>query len=139
MISNKLTSLLNEWHPKLKGISEIDSTKVVGSRWNRKQLIGHLIDSAANNHHRFIRLQQGNLIGFPGYEQDHWVDHGGYLSNSWSNIVDLWYLYNVQIVHLINDIKPESLSYKWVDKNLDLYFLVEDYVIHMDHHLQTIV
>ena len=57
MDASYLQGLVGEWSERLARISEQDSLKVVGSKWTRKQLLGHLIDSAANNYQRFVRLR----------------------------------------------------------------------------------
>ena len=106
--------------------------------WTRKQVLGHMIDSAANNHQRFIRLQSGDLANFPPYDPDIWVERGAYAENSWTSVVTLWHLYNVQLVHIITGIPAEVLTNRWVDQNVDLAFLVHDYVDHMVGHLKEV-
>ena len=87
MDAGRLRQIIAEWHGRLAGVSEQDATQVVGSRWTRKQLLGHLIDSTANNHQRLVRLQQGHLAGFPGYDQEHWVEAGDYNRSAWDDLV----------------------------------------------------
>ena len=136
---NTLRQTIDVWLPKLRLITEEQANQVVGSKWTRKQLIGHLIDSAANNHQRFIRLQQGDLSGFPGYDQEQWVDKGHYSYNTWSNIIQLWYLYNQQLALVIEHVDVRQLHATWTDKKADLQFLMEDYVAHLSHHLERVV
>jgi hypothetical protein len=138
MDASRLADALQIWHPRLLTIAAPATDAVVGSAWTRKQVMGHLIDSAANNHQRFIRLQSGDLSGFPPYDPDIWVERGAYTGNSWTNVVTLWHLYNVQLVHVITGIRADALTNRWTDKNVDLAFLVHDYVDHMVGHLHQI-
>jgi hypothetical protein len=80
MDASHLEGLIGKGNEILLRISEHESMEVVGSKWTRKQLLGHLIDSASNNYQRFVRLQQGNLVGFPGYDQEFWVAAAGVLT-----------------------------------------------------------
>jgi hypothetical protein len=81
--------------PKLRAISEsrAEQPRAPG-KWSPKQVIGHLIDSAANNHQRFVRAQEGESYTGPGYKQDHWVAVQGYQEASWDDLVALWCAYN---------------------------------------------
>ncbi len=136
MNADHLKHVVGEWADKLSGFSEQQSMEIAGTKWTRKQLLGHLIDSTANNHHRFVRLQQGNLIGFPAYEQEHWVFAGNYNENSWSNLVGLWRLYNLQLAIVVENIDPQCENNVWEGHDADLRFLVEDFVRHQVHHLK---
>ena len=67
-------------------------------KWSSKQIVGHLIDSAANNHLRFVRAQTINDLMCPGYDQEAWVDAQRYDEESWTNLVQLWSAYNEALV-----------------------------------------
>src|SRR5438552_15754878 len=62
--------------------------------WSRKQILGHLVDSAANNHHRFVRAQFESDFAMPGYLQDSWVESNRYDARAWSELVEFWTLHN---------------------------------------------
>jgi len=136
MDATALLEALAAWHPRLAKLGDADAGQVVGSRWTRKELLGHLLDSAVNNHQRFVRLRQGELRGFPGYEQDAWVEAGGYRNASWSQLVSLWHLFNLQLAAVIREIPEAAAANRWVDKDVDLAFLVRDYTAHLLHHLE---
>src|SRR4026209_557981 len=86
---------------RLLKLSEEQSQEAQGEgKWTRKQILGHLIDSAANNHQRFVRAQFDNALVFPGYEQERWVDVQHYHGEDWSQLVQLWKLYNLHLAHL---------------------------------------
>ena len=135
MDASRLSLLITEWSGRLARISEQESLKVVGSAWTRKQLLGHLIDSTANNHQRFVRLQQGDLDGFPGYDQEAWVAAGHYDRTPWASLVELWRLYNLQLVAIVEGIDPGCAANRWQDGEVDLGFLIEDFPRHTLHHL----
>ncbi len=81
---------------RLSQISEEQSTKpLADGKWSRKEVIGHLIDSAANNHARFVRAQLDNNLVFPGYEQEKWVAIQRYNEEPWRQLVALWQHYNL--------------------------------------------
>ena len=107
-------------------------------KWSPKQVIGHLIDSASNNHQRFVRAQEGTSFAGPGYAQDHWVAVQGYQESSWDEIVALWRAYNRHLAHVIERI-PEArrgtLCTVGDDAPVTLGFLAYDYVRHLRHHL----
>lgn len=111
-------------------------------KWSRKQVLGHLVDSAANNHQRFVRLQLGPRIDLPGYDGDAWVRVQRYQDRPWLEIVQLWQTYNTQLAAVIRSVDPKSLQNVWHTpdgKDLTLEFLMQDYVSHLRHHLDQIL
>jgi hypothetical protein len=138
---------------RLKNIPETQSgRKNSPDAWSAKETIGHLIDSAANNHQRFVRAQFTDDLVFPGYQQDQWVNSQKYRDESWSEVVQLWSSYNLHLVHGASAIpeymltKPRSrhtldqIAFKLVDKNdpATLEYLIRDYLDHLRHHLDQI-
>ena len=106
--------------------------------WSKKELIGHLIDSASNNHQRFVRLQLADDLRLPKYEQEGWVRVQGYQTTDWISLVSLWRAYNLHLARLIRDANPDALQHtcKLGDgERVTLQFLMEDYVVHLEHHL----
>ncbi len=111
-------------------------------KWSRKEILGHLIDSAANNHQRFIRLQLAPRVDLPGYEQDEWVRANHYQDRRWPEIIDLWQAYNSQLATIIRNVDPKTLKNVWhrsSGEDLDLEFIIRDYLVHMRHHLDQIL
>jgi hypothetical protein len=120
--------------------------------WSPKETIGHLVDSAANNHQRFVRAQFTDDLVFPGYEQDQWVSSQQYRDESWSELIQLWSSYNLHLIHVASAIpedvltKPRSnhtldqIAFNLVDKNhpATLEYLIRDYLDHLRHHLNQI-
>jgi hypothetical protein len=107
--------------------------------WTRREELGHLIDSALNNLHRFVRLQDGDLR-FPGYEADAWVARGGHDSRPWSELVEEWTALNRHAVHLVSRMPRSALRHRWLDGDgATLAWLVVDYERHLRHHLGRIL
>lgn len=138
--ASELIQYVNEIHAKLTLISnDAASVKVSAKQWSKKELIGHLIDSATNNHHRFVRAQELNEFVFPAYEQDNWVILQEYNSSSWEVLIDLWRLYNIQLAHVIKHINPESLNVSCTIGSYSaekLEAIILDYLPHMKHHIE---
>jgi len=111
-------------------------------KWSKKEILGHLIDSAANNHQRFVRLQLSGRIDLPGYDGDEWIRIQRYQDRSWGEIIDLWQMYNTQLAAVIRHVDAKALRSVWhtPDGNdLDLEFIMRDYVVHLRHHLDQIL
>jgi hypothetical protein len=109
--------------------------------WSRKEELGHLIDSAANNHIRFVLATIDTEFRGPGYAQDKWVEAHGYKELPWSMLVDFWYRYNVLLAHVVERIPEAHLDNRCVIGwgVVSLRFVIEDYVLHMQHHLDHIL
>lgn len=108
--------------------------------WSPKEVLGHLIDSAANNHQRFVRAQQGPLT-LPGYDQDHWVGSQGYQEADWVHLVTLWTHFNLHLADVIGRIPPATYGVPCVIGNspaVTLEFLITDYLRHLTHHVAQI-
>src|SRR5580693_6344926 len=87
-MESRLAQVVDDALPRLRAISDEDSSaRPVPGKWSKKEILGHLIDSAANNHQRFIRLQMARELTLPGYDQAGWVKANGYQQTSWSDVV----------------------------------------------------
>jgi len=140
-VSRELESVLDSAVRRLRAMSESDSLVRSGpEKWSRKEILGHLIDSAANNHQRFVRMQLSPRLELPGYQQEQWVRLQHYQERLWKDIVDLWFLYNMHLATMIRHVDPATLRNKWQspDGEVDLEFVIRDYVVHMRHHLSQI-
>ena len=118
------------------------SIKPAPGKWSKKEILGHLIDSAANNHQRFVRLQLTPRIDLPGYDGDEWVRVQRYQDRSWGELIDLWRMYNTQLASVIGHVDPAALRHVWHTpdgQDLDLEFIMRDYVVHLRHHLDQIL
>jgi hypothetical protein len=121
-------------------------------KWSPAQIIGHLVDSASNNHQRFVRARFRPGLRFDGYEQDVWVDAQHYASAPWSDLVDLWTAFNLHLARVMATTPEDVLRMPRRDHNLDvlawepvpaeepttLEYFMRDYVGHLKHHLRQI-
>ena len=136
-----LASVVTQALPQLSAISEeAASTKPAPNKWSKKEILGHLIDSAANNHQRFVRLQLQPEINLPGYDQDNWVRLNRYQEEPWLAIIELWSAYNRHLVSVIESLDESALGHVWhaSDGDVTLEFIASDYVRHLKHHLKQI-
>jgi hypothetical protein len=92
-------------------------------KWSRKEIIGHLIDSAANNHARFVRARLEDDFVADDYDQAGWVEVQRYRDRSWPDLVRLWEAYNRHLAAVMEDENPAAAA------------LMRDYVAHLKHHL----
>lgn len=129
------------------------STPPAPGKWCSKEIIGHLIDSASNNHQRFIRAQGRDDLLFDGYAQDDWVALQNYRHEEWGHLIALWKHYNLHLLHAIAQIPNHELMKLRTRHNLHrlawnavpehdpatLEYFIRDYLGHMKHHLQQIL
>jgi hypothetical protein len=108
--------------------------------WSTKQVFGHLIDSAGNNLQRIVRLQIDTELRMPGYKQAEWVAVQHYSERTWQDVFLLWSGLNLHLAHVIEQTKAECLSRTWFfdDGEMTLGFLIEDYIAHLQHHLDRL-
>jgi hypothetical protein len=110
--------------------------------WTRKQVLGHMIDSAANNHQRFVRAAlDGTYVG-PFYTQEGWVAAHGYNEMPWPTLLHWWRLYHEilqAVVERIPTEKLDALCRVGDDEPVTLRFLITDYIAHQQHHLAQIL
>jgi hypothetical protein len=139
---------------RLLEISDEQSAKPRSEgKWSPREIIGHLIDSAANNHQRFVRAQFSDELVFAGYEQENWVEVQKYQQRSWRELVQLWQLYNQHILHIMT-VTPEETRMKLRYKHnlhviasdaikesepVTLDYFMRDYVEHLRKHLGQIL
>lgn len=137
----RLEHLCNTIPALLSAIDEQEfSFKVREDRWSKKQILGHLIDSATNNHHRFVRGQFEDVPSI-SYDQNLWNKHSYYQEADTKQLIIFWEHYNRHLLMLINHL-PEPLLGNRVRTGLQqhtLAFFIDDYVIHLEHHLKQLV
>lgn len=140
--AEELRALVAHAASRFESISEEDSLiHPSEGKWSKREILGHLIDSAGNNHQRFVRGQLGAEIKLPGYDQEAWVRTQGYQSESWSTLVQFWKLYNLHLIHILANIPHEKLAnacYIGDNPPVTLEFIITDYVRHLRHHLKQI-
>jgi transcriptional regulator len=138
---NRLEYIINLTPKMLTEISEENmSTKPSPTKWSKKEIIGHLVDSATNNHQRFVRGQFENIPEI-SYDQNNWNEFSFYNQIDSKQIISFWTIYNKQIIEIIKRIPKENLEkqIKIGNNILTLEFLIIDYVEHLEHHLKQII
>lgn len=138
-LANELRIIVNQHIELMQTMTEEGScSPLAETKWSRKQVLGHLIDSAVNNHQRFIRVQLREHTELPGYQQEDWVRLNGYQEESWSELIELWRSINVHLAHVLLRISADALiNTISLDGKpaMTLKFVAEDYVRHLKHHL----
>jgi hypothetical protein len=141
-LSDDLQRIIDSAEAALRRIPEDGSAlPILKGGWSSKQVLGHLIDSASNNHQRFVRASLQGVLEFPGYDQDGCVRVQSVQGAPWPVLVDLWVAYNRYLVHVIAHLPAEKLDAQCrigSGQPVTLRFLAEDYVAHMLHHLGQI-
>src|SRR5271169_3231351 len=134
-LSEKLVRAVQSAEGKLQQVSEAESSApVLKGGWSRKQVIGHLIDSASNNHQRFVRASLQGSLEFPGYDQDGCVRVQAVQTAHWGLLVTLWTNYNLYLAHVIAHLPADKLEAPCrigEDAPVTLRFLADDYLTHL--------
>ena len=122
-------------------------------KWSAKEILGHLVDSASNNHQRFVRVDVSDELVFPGYDQQAWVERQRYAEADWAELVALWRCYNLHLARVIAALPADARRIPRRRHNLDeiawqvvprseavtLEYFLADYVGHLKHHLRQLV
>ena len=111
-------------------------------KWSKKEILGHLMDSASNNHQRFVRATVQGSLTFPGYDQDKLVTLQRYSEMDWGFLVDLWASYNRFLAHVLTCLPAEAAEISCTignNKPARLGWIAQDYVAHLKHHLNQIL
>ncbi len=135
-----LDRLLASVPPRLRQISH-SARKPVPNKWSAKQELGHLLDSAANNHQRIVRVQLEDGLALPGYPQETWVNLHAYQQREWLDLIRLWAALNEQLLAAARSVPDAAWAHTCTVAGsgpLTLRFVLEDYVEHMLHHLRHV-
>lgn len=133
----KYRSLCNSIDDPVAGINLNEDS------WSIKQIIGHLIDSASNNHQRIVRLLLAKTVEFPDYDKDEWLAVENHNAVGFDVLFELFCNFNRLIAHVISRIPETAYHHYWKTDFLDgkdritLEELSAHYVdhlaIHFDH------
>jgi hypothetical protein len=142
-IAAELHAALAEGLALFAGIDEaLSRERPKPDGWCAREVVGHLIDSACNNHRRFILGQSPGLPKFDDYDGDVWVTRQQYVDESWADIVALWAAYNRHLRHVIARTPAEHLLRSATAPDgsgpVTVGFLMNDYVGHIRHHFEQV-
>jgi hypothetical protein len=136
-------AILQNTPRRLVDIADADAGQKPGpGRWSKKEILGHLIDSVANNHQRIVRSQFAARTDFPAYEQEAWVAAQAYGSQDWPDLVNLWLLYNRHLLHVLRHLPEERLTHEVSiggKPPVAVKAMAEDYLRHLNNHLAQIL
>ena len=140
---SRLKNHIEEVPGRFRQFSEQEaSTPPAPGKWSKKEILGHLIDSANNNHARFVRGQfETEPVKLLKYAQDEWVSLQNYRDESTETIVQLWEVYNTHIAHVIAVMPKEKYKVLWDiggEEPVTMEWMIKDYVDHMEHHFKAI-
>ena len=141
IIIHELRTIVGDYKKTFDGISDADfAAKPLPNKWSKKEVVGHLIDSAQNNLRRFICSQYESEPPFIVYQQDFWVASNRYQDMPKSDVIELWRLLNLRICAVLETMPPENYVKECNSGSLHtLEWLAADYVKHMKHHINQIV
>jgi hypothetical protein len=146
-ISSEIISLANEWEIVLRKIPEAVLTSGRnGQNRTIKQIVGHIIDSASNNTHRIVHLQnQPSPLIFPNYasmgNNDRWISIQDYQGENWEALIQLFKYSLLHVGHVINNVNPEKLKNEWISgpgETVALESMILDFPRHLKLHLSEI-
>ncbi|HEY5118893.1 MAG TPA: DinB family protein [Anaerolineales bacterium] len=144
-VAGSIFQLVGGFHDRHRQLTEeVTIRKPAESGWTIKEIVGHLIDSAANNHQRITRLQLVAELHFPSYENEKWLAAEKWNALAWEDILGLFLSYNLFLVHLIRSVSPENLNHRWFGRDrfgervYTLEEMIVDYRKHLQEHLDQI-
>jgi DinB superfamily len=141
----ELRLLITTYSTAFTALPEADfSDKPFPEKWSKKEIVGHLIDSAHSNLRRFIVGQYESTPPHIVYDQDFWVKANGYQTMTSMDVIVLWMLVNFRIFEVLENMPEANYSKpcntgKGAQQLYTLEWLAADYVKHMKHHLNQII
>ena len=151
--ARELIDVVEATVPRLQAIDAARATfRPAPGKWSPQEILGHLIDSASNNHQRFVRAQFQDDLVFTGYAQDEWVAAQQYQQARWADLIVLWASFNRHLAHVMQVTPEATRTRPHTRHSLDrhafravapgapatLDYFMQDYVEHLKHHLRQI-
>jgi hypothetical protein len=139
---DRLTYLCDTIPAHIRNIPDAEFTHKPGpSKWSKQEILGHLIDSATNNHQRFVRIQFESEPRI-AYDQDNWNLYSYYNQLNKEHVISFWEKYNRHLLEIIKRIPAHNLPLTSIysdNSTVTLGWLIQDYVVHLEYHLCQIV
>ena len=152
--AGRLSDALRLARPALLALDDTATARrPAPGKWSPREIIGHLVDSASNNHQRFVRMRDRDDLVVDGYEQDVWVASQRYVEAPWAELVLLWLTYNRHLARVMTATPAADRARRRAVHNLDerafrpvsrdrpvtLDYFMSDYVDHLEHHLAQVL
>jgi hypothetical protein len=141
-VSKELDNIIESFKNYYLNLDEsLTEIRISDDKWTLKEIIGHLIDSASNNHQRFVRLKISSEIEFPDYKNDEWLQIQNHNNMRFSDLLSLFYYFNKLMVNIILNIDDKRMNNIWNvawDENssfITLEKLANHYVEHIKIHI----
>ena len=149
-----LANAVDQALPRLRAVGDdVSGRRPAPGKWSPREIIGHLIDSASNNHQRFVRASFQEDLVFSGYDQDKWVALQRYQEADWKDLLTLWASFNRHLARVMAATPDEIRRREHRSHNFDriamrpvaagspatLEYFMEDYVLHLHHHLRQLL
>jgi hypothetical protein len=138
----RLNTIIHEIPARLHKLgAERATIKPAADKWSPKEELGHLLDSAVNNHQRIVRVQMDDNVAMPGYQQEKWVALHKYQERPWDELINLWIALNQHLLVAAQSVPDVAWKHSCTvgdSEPMTLKFVFEDYIRHMLHHLQHI-
>jgi len=142
-VASALRSEVGQAAVGFRRLTESDALRDRGQdKWVKKEILGHLIDSAVNNHQRFVRAQFSDPFIWPGYDQQAWVQAQRYRERPWLELVELWVTLNRHVAAVIEAVPDAKLQTRCTigdHEPTSLEWWMRDYVRHLRHHLEQLL
>jgi hypothetical protein len=152
--ARRLVDAIHRATPSLLALDDAATTRrPAPGKWSLREIIGHLVDSASNNHQRFVRMRDRDDLVVEGYEQDAWVTAQRYQDAPWVELVLLWMTYNRHLARLMaatpaadrdrvrhtHNLHLRAFRPVAADHAVTLGYFMSDYVDHLEHHLAQVL
>jgi hypothetical protein len=138
-IAKDLQTVISKHVPLLEKVPENEQLyKSAPDKWSKKEILGHLVDSAQSNIRRFVVAQYEDCPSI-GYKQDNWVKINDYQNWNWQDLVQLWKLQNSQVVHILKNSADAGSRQCTTQEIHTIEWLAQDYVKHLLHHLHQVL
>lgn len=144
-VANELRQIITTYSTAFSSMPEADfSDKPNPEKWSKKEVVGHLIDSAQNNLRRFIVGQYDHVPPHIVYDQNFWVKANGYQEMTSLDVIVLWTLVNFRICAVLENMpegnyKKKCNTGKGNEQLYTLEWLAQDYVKHLKHHVNQVI
>lgn len=137
----ELRGIVAQYEKNINAIPDAEfSAKPLPHKWSKKEVVGHLIDSAQNNLRRFIVGQYESQPPLITYQQDFWVESNQYQSMNSADIVQLWKLLNLRICSVLESMPESNYTKECNTGSLhSMQWLASDYLKHLKHHMNQII